>query len=588
MNNYSHPINIPKFDIYDIFFSNGQVIIISPCENQPLNIKLIKNQTIDFNLLICPHKHTYIYYLNNNYEPNIKLSINEEIIETNVNKYPNYENKILMSTIVKDEDEYICQWINYHNLMGIEKFIIYDNSENYTLENKLQDFINKEIVLLIKWPYPYRLPKNGISGQTTQQNHSLYAFKNAKYIGMFDIDEYINPQNDYTNINCFFNDYITQNNIDITQIGSFRLLNKLFYNPNNLPTKNYDFLKIYNCDNISYGEREKNFIIPQNVDIFAVHMITSGKPMYTIDPNLIFFNHYFFLNKNDRGKNITSLTDSSIKNKVDLLNIKNITKPKIYFLTFANSQTELINAVYRLCNQATEFNIFEKIYGLTEKDLIEDENFWPIHKDFILNNNRGYGYWIWKPYLILKILNNINENDILLYLDAGCELNANGKEYFTNNLIPKVNEKKIIGCETSVHTSHSNDITYTKMDLIKYLNMDNSPTLSHNHMQSGCVMMKKCYQIVKLYEEFYNISCNYHMIDDSPSIEPNKPIFKEHRHDQSILNLLVKKYNLINYDLDPTDWGHTIYSAQQYKKYAMNYPIWYCRNRTGTSLKQFF
>ena len=55
--------------------------------------------------------------------------------------------------------------------------------------------------------------KSGISGQTTQQNHSIWAFKNCKYIGMFDIDEYINMQND-TNIHNFFNNLIKKENIN--------------------------------------------------------------------------------------------------------------------------------------------------------------------------------------------------------------------------------------------------------------------------------------------------------------------------------------------------------------------------------------
>lgn len=263
-------------------------------------------------------------------------------------------------------------------------------------------------------------------------------------------------------------------------------------------------------------------------------------------------------------------------------------KQKIFFLSFGAPSQNWHDAVNRICGQAFEFNIFEKIFGYTEKDLVNDEYFWNKHKNFIKQNKRLFGYGIWKPYLILKILDKINDNDILLYADAGCELNSNGKNYFLNVLIPKVNNKYIIGCETTEHTSHSNDQNYTKMDLIKYLDMEKSNKLHLNHIQSGCFMMKKCDIIVKMFEEYYNIACNYHLIDDTPSVLPNHSSFKEHRHDQSILSLLVKKYDLLNYDLYPTDWGHTVHAAQNYKKNAMDYPIWYCRNRTGISMKKFF
>ena len=53
-------------------------------------------------------------------------------------------------------------------------------------------------------------------------------------------------------------------------------------------------------------------------------------------------------------------------------------------------------------------------------------------------------------------------------------------------------------------------------------------------------------ETVDLVNEWYNISCNYHMIDDTPSIIPNVGSFKEHRHDQSIFSLLTKKYNIFS------------------------------------------
>ena len=120
-----------------------------------------------------------------------------------------------MSTMVYNEDNYIRQWIQFHLNIGVTRFIIYDNSKindyksyksvekSSDLKKVLSDFIEKGIVVLIEWSYPKRLNISGISGQTTHQNHSIYAFRNSKYIGLFDIDEYINMQNN-TNINNFF------------------------------------------------------------------------------------------------------------------------------------------------------------------------------------------------------------------------------------------------------------------------------------------------------------------------------------------------------------------------------------------------
>jgi hypothetical protein len=213
--------------------------------------------------------------------------------------------------MVKDEDDFILSWINYHLRLGVSRFIIYDNSNNSTLSIILDDYINKKIVLLIKWTYPYISTVSGISGQTTQQNHSIYAFQNSKYIGLFDIDEYVNLQN-ASKIRDFFEKFIMINKIDVKQISSFRLSNKFFYNPNNLPITDNQFLNIFDCDTVLTKGCEKNFVLPKNVITFSVHEVTSGKMMCNVNHKYAFFNHYCYLNKESRGRKITNLMDNTI------------------------------------------------------------------------------------------------------------------------------------------------------------------------------------------------------------------------------------------------------------------------------------
>ena len=311
--NYHYPIFIDKFNIYDIFHNNNELVIITPYIPNPHTIKYIsyENDILTFNLYKCPHNHTFIYSLNVDYNQNIKIIINNCIIETLVNKYPNFKDEIIFSTIVKDEDEFIGSWIDYHLGLGISRFIIYDNSINFTLSTILDEYIKKNIVLLIKWTYPYIIDISGISGQTTQQNHSIYAFRDSKYIGLFDIDEYVNIQN-MSNIHHFFEQLIIKENINVNKISSFKLLNKFFYNPNNLPVINNQFLKIFNCDNITTCGHEKHFVLPKNVITFSVHVVTYGKPIYDVNKIYAYFNHYYYLNKSSRGRNNTDLIDDTI------------------------------------------------------------------------------------------------------------------------------------------------------------------------------------------------------------------------------------------------------------------------------------
>jgi hypothetical protein len=263
-----------------------------------------------FQSKICPQNHVYIYYLpisKNISNTNIDLIIENNIVNIKVNKYPTFKDEIILSTLVKNEDDFIKPWIDFHHRLGITRFIIYDNSDKNTLGDLLKDFILKGIVVLIKWAYDYEAER----AQQTQQNHSIYVFQSSKYIGLLDIDEYVNIQKKMK-INEFFDEFIKENNIKIKEISCFKLMNKNFYNPYNLPVDSGRFLYIFNCDNIIQKLKQKCFVIPTNVNTFSVHAVTHGLPMYTISESFIYFNHYVFLNKQFRGRNKTILTDNSI------------------------------------------------------------------------------------------------------------------------------------------------------------------------------------------------------------------------------------------------------------------------------------
>lgn len=44
---------------------------------------------------------------------------------------------------------------------------------------------------------------------------------------------------------------------------------------------------------------------------------------------------------------------------------------------------------------------------------------------------RGFGYWMWKPEVILRSLERIADGEVLLYLEAGCHLNPAGGARFS-------------------------------------------------------------------------------------------------------------------------------------------------------------
>jgi len=216
---------------------------------------------------------------------------------------------------------------------------------------------------------------------------------------------------------------------------------------------------------------------------------------------------------------------------------------KITFITFGGPTENFHKRVKELTDQASTFNLFNNIIGFTEKDLQNDKNFWNKHCNFIENNKRGYGYWLWKSYIILKTLNQVNNNDIILYCDVGCHLILDKKDILIEYIdILSKSKYGILSFEMGWPEKQWN-----KGDLFKYFNDNNKNIEIEDIKNSGqhhatFMLIKKNEHSVNLINKWYELCSNYHFINDSSSIEKNDKIFREHRHDQAIFSLLVKTH----------------------------------------------
>jgi hypothetical protein len=190
----------------------------------------------------------------------------------------------------------------------------------------------------------------------------------------------------------------------------------------------------------------------------------------------------------------------------------------------------------RLVNTVKKVELFDEIKIITEIDLQKDTIFWKKHGDFIEKNKHiGYGYWLWKPYIIKMCLAELNDGDILFYLDCDCLLHDN--KQLISQYFDIIKTDYIIGSLTNIEKY------WTKMDIIQYLDITDNKYLETEQRQGGTNMFYVCDQVNNLVDEWYKTACNYNLIDDSIIIK-NIPSFKNNRHDQSIFSLLSKKHNL--------------------------------------------
>lgn len=89
--------------------------------------------------------------------------------------------------IVKDENEYLPEWLEYHKLIGVEKFFIYDNGSKVPLAETLRDDIDLGSVIVHSFP--------GYAKQTeAYMNCVLHCGRTSTWLAFIDVDEFILPK----------------------------------------------------------------------------------------------------------------------------------------------------------------------------------------------------------------------------------------------------------------------------------------------------------------------------------------------------------------------------------------------------------
>jgi hypothetical protein len=205
------------------------------------------------------------------------------------------------------------------------------------------------------------------------------------------------------------------------------------------------------------------------------------------------------------------------------------------------------------------FGGFDKIIGLSPND-IDDEFFNRFKK--ILEQKRGGGYWLWKPYVINKTLSKLAIGDYLFYSDAGA--------FFLKNVDILINEldksnQDIMGFELPLIEEQ-----WTKKELFLDLGCNEDRYINSNQMLASYMLIKKTDKSINFFKEYLIHSCNEINITDKhiESLE-QYDAYIEHRHDQSIFSLLYKKYNLRPFK-DPSQLG--------------KYPIGYLEDLNDTDI----
>lgn len=168
----------------------------------------------------------------------------------------------------------------------------------------------------------------------------------------------------------------------------------------------------------------------------------------------------------------------------------------------------------------------------------------------ILSAPRGGGYYLWKPYFYRKAYDKLGEGDYLVYIDAGA-VYVNKIQY----LIDCMEHEKVSLMIFSLEQERI-EKGNTKRDAFVLTGCDEPKYTDTPQSIGGYFVCKKAPEVEAYLDEVLQYAQDIRIISDKPNVMglPNYEEFTDHRHDQSVISLMSKKYGFKRFR-DPSQYG---------------------------------
>src|SRR2546425_7193021 len=104
-------------------------------------------------------------------------------------KFIGYE--LAIASQFRDEAPYLKEWVEYHHMVGVDHFWLYNNSSKDNWEEALQPYVDSGLVEVFYWPSE---TCNYQEFHTEANKDALRRAKgNTKWVALIDIDEFLVP-----------------------------------------------------------------------------------------------------------------------------------------------------------------------------------------------------------------------------------------------------------------------------------------------------------------------------------------------------------------------------------------------------------
>jgi len=211
----------------------------------------------------------------------------------------------------------------------------------------------------------------------------------------------------------------------------------------------------------------------------------------------------------------------------------------LYVINFADTNYARQQELNTL--SAYEKGKADRVIEFHEEDIMELKKLYPEH----FKIKRGYGLWFWKPYLIMKAMDEINDGGYLFYCDSGAVFISD-----IHRLIPDLDAsgKDIMVFEQSLLAR-----AFTKGETYHLLGCSD---YEGNQLLGGYIFLKKSEKSRGYMQQWHDAMTDLRVLSSEkflPGIKDHKD-FISHREDQSVLTILCKKWGIEGHR-DPSDFG---------------------------------
>lgn len=158
--------------------------------------------------------------------------------------------------------------------------------------------------------------------------------------------------------------------------------------------------------------------------------------------------------------------------------------------------------------------------------------------------SRGFGYWIWKPYIINQELKHLRTGEILVYIDAGCEL-VEISDYSMNTLKNYLDYAKFKGVLVMDLESTMNQ--YCEIGIANYFGLSHAEFNNFPMISATMMILSGNSASRNLVEKWLGISLMHPKLLSGTTNYQLHEGFIAHRHDQSILSGLIHRSQIEPY-----------------------------------------